>query len=65
MKKYLEPALLPVFRTTYPGMISPTEHLGRACVDLASGDGAPKDDKGVSGEGRTLSNVALRRLVGI
>jgi len=36
-------------------------------TELAMGDGAAHSEEksGVSGEGRTLSNVAMRRLAGI
>lgn len=57
--------ILPVFRTTWPGMVSPTKDLGRVLCELALGDGKPLEGKGVSGEGRTLNNVGMRRLAGL
>jgi hypothetical protein len=65
--KALEGVLLPVLRGVYAKMVSPTKDLGRVLTELASGDGEKQDDKasGVSGEGRTLNNVAMRRLAGI
>lgn len=59
------PALRPVMRGLWNNMVSPTRELGQVLVDLAMGDEKPLEGKGVSGEGRTLSNVALRRLAGI
>jgi hypothetical protein len=64
--KAFEGALLPSLRVLVPRMISPTRELGRVLTELASGDGGPVEEgSGVSGEGRTLSNVAMRRLAGI
>ena len=65
--KAVESAALPVLRGVMPGMISPTKELGKVLVQLACGDGEAHDEKqsGVSGEGRTLSNVAMRRIAGI
>ena len=62
-----EKTALPVLRGAWPSMIAPTKDLGRVLVQLAMGDGEAHDVKesGVSGEGRTLSNVAMRRLAGI
>ncbi|KAE9378449.1 hypothetical protein N431DRAFT_541902 [Stipitochalara longipes BDJ] len=62
-----EKVALPPLRAGLPSMISPTKDLGRVLVELASGDGAVHSEKesGVSGEGRTLNNAAMRRLAGI
>jgi hypothetical protein len=57
--------LMPAIRRFYKGMHSPTTDLGKALVKLALGDGAPLSGPGVDGEGRTLSNVALRRIAGL
>jgi hypothetical protein len=65
MYKVGVPLLRPLMRATWSSMVSPTRELGQVLVDLAMGDGRPLEGKGVSGEGRTLSNVALRRLAGI
>ena len=63
----LEKAALPAFRSLLPSMISPTRELGKVLVELACGDGAPhkEGECGVSGEGRTLNNAAMRRIAGI
>jgi len=63
----LEKAALPVFRGLMPSMVSPTKELGKVLVELAMGDGGAhkEGESGVSDEGRTLSNVAMRRLAGI
>ena len=64
--KKLEKPMLSVLRATWKAMISPTRELGNALVILAAGDGKPATEgSGVSGEGRTLGNVALRRIAGI
>ena len=62
-----EKAALPLVRVGLPGMLSPTKDLGRVLVQLAMGDGEAHslEESGVSGEGRTLSNAAMRRLAGI
>jgi hypothetical protein len=46
-------------------MISPTKDLARVLTELAMGDGAPLQGKGVDGEGRTIANVGMRRLAGL
>jgi hypothetical protein len=63
----VEKAALPVFRGLLPSMMSPTKELGKVLVELAMGDGGAhkEGESGVSGEGRTLSNAAMRRLAGI
>lgn len=62
-----EKAALPVLRPLLPSMISPTRELGKVLVELACGDGAAhkEGESGVSGEGRTLNNAAMRRIAGI
>jgi hypothetical protein len=66
MLKIGDAVLLPAIKGLYKGMHSPTPELGRALVKLAMGDGAPvAAGTGVDGEGRTLSNIALRRIVGL
>lgn len=61
-----EPLLVPIFRAVYPSMMSPTKELGRVLTDLALKDGERmRDGPGVSGEGRTISNVALRKMGGL
>ena len=59
------PIALGVLRTVSPGLISPTKELGRVLVELAMSDGEPLNGTGVSGEGRTISNVGMRRLAGL
>lgn len=60
-----EAALLPVFRRgIYKGMHSPTGELARTLVELALGDGDAINVKSVEAGGRTLPNIALRRLSG-
>jgi hypothetical protein len=67
ISKVVESVGLPLFRGVLPSMISPTRELGSVLVQLAIGDGEAHGGKesGVSGEGRTLSNAAMRRIAGI
>lgn len=65
VKKVGEQMLLPVLNAVYKGMLSPTRELARVLTDLAKGNGEPLEGKGVSGEGRTVSNAGMRRLAGI
>ncbi|KAK4494504.1 hypothetical protein PRZ48_014802 [Zasmidium cellare] len=52
-----------VFEKVYKSMVISTENLGKACVRLAIGDGAPwPEGKGVEEKGRLIRNVALRRI---
>ena len=61
-----EPILMPIFRAVYWNMVSPTKELSKVLVEIASRNGDKYEDgPGISGEGRTLSNVALRKLAGI
>ena len=62
---YLDPIVFPPLRLAYPGMVSPTRELGRVLAELAMGEGAPLEGRGVEGEGRTVSNVGVRRLAGL
>lgn len=57
--------MMPAIRTFWKGMHSPTPELGKALVQLATGNGEAMSGKGIDGEGRTLNNVALRRIVGL
>jgi len=57
--------LLPVVRTCFPNMHSPTRELGKVLTELAMGDGKPLRGPGVEGEGRTITNVGQRRLAGL
>lgn len=58
--------LMPVLRATWSSMVSPTRDMSQVFVDLAMGDGEPiQGVVGVDGEGRTLSNKAIRTLAGI
>lgn len=60
-----EKVFLPVFRAgVYKGMHSPTGELARVLVEMAVGDGEPVTVKGVEAGGRTIPNIALRRLGG-
>lgn len=60
--------IIPVFMQLarlMPGLVSPTRELGKVLMELAMGKGEPMEGKGVSGEGRTLDNVVMRRLAGL
>ncbi|KAH7350589.1 hypothetical protein BKA65DRAFT_242008 [Rhexocercosporidium sp. MPI-PUGE-AT-0058] len=64
---WAEALALPVLRILpgIKGLMSPTRELGSVVVGLAMGGGEVQEGSGVSGEGRTLNNAALRRLAGI
>jgi hypothetical protein len=56
----------PILKLAYPSMHTPTKSLAEVSVRLATGDGQPlAGGKGVEAEGRTLRNVAIRRLAGL
>jgi hypothetical protein len=57
--------LLPVFRACYKKMVSPTKELEQVLVGLAPSDGMALGGEGVRDDGRTISNVGLRRLARI
>lgn len=58
--------LYPVMRAVAPKYITPVDSLAKVAVDLAVGDGEPlKAGDGVEEDGRTLRNVAIRRLAGL
>jgi hypothetical protein len=57
--------LLPVSRACYKKMVSPTKELGQVLVGLALSDGMALEGEGVRDDGRTISNVGLRRLARI
>lgn len=63
--KTAQAALLSVLRAVGRNMVSPTKELGQVLVDLAISDGKPLQGKGILGEGRTISNVGMRRLAGL
>jgi len=65
IEKWGRPALLGAIRTVYSSMISPTKDLGRVLTELAMSDGEPLVGQGVDGEGRTISNLGMRRLAGL
>ncbi|KAH7420163.1 hypothetical protein BKA64DRAFT_34464 [Cadophora sp. MPI-SDFR-AT-0126] len=66
-RNWAEALALPVLRVLpgVQGLMSPTRELGKVLVELAMGGGEALEGKGVSGEGRTLGNAAVRRLAGI
>jgi hypothetical protein len=65
MAKIAEAALMPAITRLYSSLHSPTKDLGRVLTELAMGDGTPLEGTGVLGEGRTISNVGMRRLAGL
>jgi hypothetical protein len=64
-KQVLGPPMIGVVKTFFPSHMSPTRELGKALVDLAMSDGTPLEGEGVSGEGRTISNIRFQKLAGI
>ena len=65
VKAVVYPVVLAGLRVVSPGLISPTKELGKILVELAMSDGKPLSGPGVVAEGRTISNVGMRRLAGI
>lgn len=62
----LEPYMMPFIRALSGNMVSPTKELGQVLTDLALKDGERmQDGPGISGEGRTIANVALRKMAGL
>lgn len=58
--------LYPVVTAIAPKYVTPVNSLAKVAIDLAVGDGEPlKKGDGVEKDGRTLSNVAIRRLAGL
>ena len=57
------PPVLAVMKYVAKDSISPTSKLGDALVELALSEGKPlPEGEGISGDGRILGNVALRRM---
>jgi hypothetical protein len=48
-----------------PSMVSPTGALSKVLVGLATGNGNALQGSGIEAGGRTLRNVAIRRLAGL
>ena len=66
MQKKLEKPIKAILRPLWKSLMSPTVALGDALVQLASGSGEPlTDGGGVSGERRTVGNIALRKMAGL
>lgn len=57
--------LAPVLRATLKNNVTPTKDLGEFLTGLAEGEGEVLEGAGIEGEGRTIRNVAIRRLRGI
>lgn len=58
--------LFPVVKAVAPKWHIPVDSLARVAIDLAVGDGKSlEQDAGVEADGRTLRNVAIRRLTGL
>jgi hypothetical protein len=58
--------LYPAVKLLAPKWHTPVDSLAKISIDLATGDGKPlKAEVGVEADGRTLGNVAIRRLAGL
>lgn len=64
--KLLEMGVFPVFRNLGRNLYTPTREMGKVVTELMLGDGGKLEGSGVveGSEGRTLSNIGLRRLGG-
>jgi len=61
--KLMRPIIGPPIRTFWTNMLTPTPEIGKFMVDLALSDGEAFTGADVEGEGRTLPNKAIRRIV--
>jgi len=58
--------MYPAVKLFAPKWHTPVDSLAKVAIDLAVGDGKPlKAEAGVEADGRTLGNVAIRRLAGL
>jgi hypothetical protein len=58
--------MYPAIRMFAPKWHTPVDSLAKVAIDLAIGDGKPlRAEAGVEPDGRTLGNVAIRRLAGL
>lgn len=58
--------MYPAVKLFAPKWHTPVDSLAKVAIDLASGDGKPlKAEAGVEPDGRTIGNVAIRRLAGL
>jgi hypothetical protein len=58
--------LYPAVKLFAPKWHTPVDSLAKVAIDLASGEGKPlKAEAGVEVDGRTIGNVAIRRLAGL
>ncbi|KAK9384520.1 hypothetical protein V1515DRAFT_611294 [Lipomyces mesembrius] len=63
LRLLMDYAAAPVLRQFMPGQVTPTSVLSKVLVDLATGDGnALQAGRGIEAGGRTLRNLAIRRL---
>lgn len=60
--KRIESPLLKVIKATMSSLVNPTQDIGKASTDLASGDGAALVGKDIEGEGRTVNPAGITRL---
>ncbi|KAH8703722.1 nucleoside-diphosphate-sugar epimerase [Talaromyces proteolyticus] len=65
VKRVLRNGVVSIVRATWSDVISPTKELGLFLTNLAGGDGKPLSEQGVSGDGWIISNIAIRKSVGI
>lgn len=61
----MDNAVGPALRLLMPSQVSPTGALSKVLADLATGDGNALQGRGIEANGRTLRNVAIRRLGGL
>jgi len=61
----LAKVIFPLFNAVYPGMMSPTRELGQSLVKLAMMKGEPVQGRGIQLNGRLVTNVGLRAMMGL
>ncbi|KAF2204566.1 hypothetical protein GQ43DRAFT_387626 [Delitschia confertaspora ATCC 74209] len=57
--------LLPLIDTVYKNMVTPTRPLSKILTELALSKGERLEGSDISGNGRIVSNVAIRRMAGL
>ncbi|RMZ73911.1 nucleoside-diphosphate-sugar epimerase [Pyrenophora seminiperda CCB06] len=62
---FFKKALLVPMRPLFQSFLTPTREMGKIMTELAMSKGEPLEGKDVSMGGRTVPNVAIRRLAGL
>jgi hypothetical protein len=52
-------------RRFMPYNVAPSRTLAKILLDIATSDGTPLEGEGIEGGGRTIRNIAIRRMGGL